>query len=120
MAKILYIEDDRDLSSLLMLWLTRRKHTVLLAQTGLDAMELLEFDRFDLILMDWSLPDMKGTDICENYRKQNGKTPIIMLTGSAGPEIIDIATAAGANLVLLKPPDLPALGAAIESLAVVN
>ena len=116
MAKILYVEDDSDLSGLLVRWLSTKKHTAQLVTSGLEALECLEFEQYDLVLLDCNLPDVDGLEICKQFRSNNGITPIILLTGSSGSEIAESGMKAGANVVLHKPPDLAKLSASINSL----
>jgi DNA-binding response OmpR family regulator len=117
MATILYAEDDDDLSALIVRWLESKSHKVQLVKSGVEALEFLEFERYDLILLDWNLPDGNGISICETLRSQNITTPVIMLTGSSESAAKQSGIKAGANQVFYKPPDLKELGASIDSLS---
>ena len=113
MAKILYVEDDTDLSGLMVRWLQIRQHTVQLVATGYDALEYLEFDKYDLIILDNGLPDLDGLSVCRTFRKKNRVTPIIMLTGRPDANLIEDSLKAGANQVLAKPPNMKELAESI-------
>ena len=116
MAKILYAEDDSDISELIILWLEKRSHVVQLVESGLEALECLEFDSYDLVLLDQNLPDCDGLRICRTFREKNKRTPVIMLTGGRGASSHEDGIAAGANEVLFKPPDLAMLAARMDAL----
>lgn len=83
MPKVLIIEDDRDVSSQVSQWLAGQKFTVEETASGGDALQLLESFKYDLIILDFNLPDMTGDDICRAFRKSGGNTPVLMLTGES-------------------------------------
>ena len=103
MAKILLVEDDSCLSTVNQ-WLTFQKHTVETALTGLEtAMEQLNYDTFDIVILDWHLPDLTGLEICRRLRAQGGTTPVLMLSGNDSPKEHQEGLSAGANCYLKKP-----------------
>lgn len=114
-ARLLVVEDDSSLSKALVDALTFKGHSAELAQTGAEALEQLNFDTFDLILLDWMLPDMEGIDILRHYRQQGGQSPVIVLTGMTDDQQYNEATAAGATLYLAKPFTLKKLSTTIDS-----
>jgi DNA-binding response OmpR family regulator len=116
MAKILYAEDDRDLSAMVIQWLKLEQHEVDDVESGTEALEHLEMISYDIIILDWNLPDLDGLNVCEIFRSKNGSTPIVLLTGMRGKEVKETGIKAGANKIFLKPPDLPALCAYINEL----
>lgn len=81
MAKVLVVEDDEFLQELLAECLSACDHTVELAGTGKDALALIGAGSYDVILLDWQLPDMEGTSILKQYRSDEGKAKVVMLTG---------------------------------------
>lgn len=68
MAKILLLDDDRALCEVVQDWLESKKHTVELAYDGLEGMALLEFSKYDLVILDINMPGMNGIDICRKMR----------------------------------------------------
>lgn len=81
MAKILVVEDDAEVLNSVTKILESDHHTVEKAQNGADGwFHMISFD-YDLILLDWMLPDKQGLDVMKDYRASGGKTPILMLTG---------------------------------------
>jgi two-component system, OmpR family, response regulator len=80
-AKILLVDDDRDLANVILRWLVKEGHDCEHAACGLDATQFLQCNSFDLIILDWSLPDIEGVEVLRKYRAAGAGTPVIMLTG---------------------------------------
>ncbi len=105
MKKILVLEDDADLFSLLKYNLEKGGFAVSGLQTGKGAVELCRQVRPDLILLDVMLPDCDGLDICKNIRQDPnlGATPIIFLTARASETDRIVGLELGANDYVVKP-----------------
>ena len=83
MNKIFLLEDDVSLIDGLRYSLKKNDFDVEIARTVSEALQLLtEMERFDLLILDVTLPDGTGFDVCEKVRKQNVRIPIIFLTAS--------------------------------------
>lgn len=80
MAKILIVEDDAVLASLISDWLIGAGYDVESIQDGMEAAHLLKLGGFDMIVLDWDLPGKNGIDILREFRSGGGKAPVIMLT----------------------------------------
>ena len=85
MQNILIVEDDMDIQELLREFLKEAGYEVMAANDGIEAMDLFEKNKFDLILLDVMLPKIDGFGVCELIRKQS-QVPIIMLTALGGEE----------------------------------
>jgi DNA-binding response OmpR family regulator len=105
MKKILLIEDDSDLFSLLKYNLEKEGFTLTGLQTGKGALELCRQVRPDLILLDIMLPDSDGLDICKGIRKdpELASTPVIFLTARASETDRIVGLELGANDYVVKP-----------------
>lgn len=81
-SRILIVEDEVDLVTLLSYNLEREGHEVLVAGDGDEALLIAEEERPDLILLDWMLPHQSGLEVCRQLRRrpQSRTVPIIMLT----------------------------------------
>ena len=105
MKKILLIEDDSDLFSLLKYNLEKEGFSLTGLQTGKGALELCRQVRPDLILLDIMLPDSDGLDICKGIRKDSelASTPVIFLTARASETDRIVGLELGANDYVVKP-----------------
>lgn len=116
MAKILVIEDDIDFALTVEHALTTANHTVEMAHDGGSATEYLRQGQYDVIILDWQLPDMDGIDILRNFRSRGGITPILMLTGKSQIRDKEVGLDGGADDYLTKPFDARELAARIRAL----
>lgn len=82
-AHILVVEDTTANQELIRLVLERMGHKTTLAHNGKEALDLLEKNTFDLILMDMQMPVMNGYDATRAIRKKGIHIPIIALTAHA-------------------------------------
>jgi CheY-like chemotaxis protein len=105
MKKILLIEDDVDLFSLLKYNLEKEGFSLSGLQTGKGAIELCRQVRPDLILLDIMLPDSDGLDICKGIRRDPdlAGVPIIFLTARASETDRIVGLELGANDYVVKP-----------------
>jgi DNA-binding response OmpR family regulator len=105
MKKVLLVEDDSDLFSLLKYNLEKEGFAISGLQTGKGAVELCRQVRPDLILLDIMLPDSDGLDICKAIRKDPdlSATPIIFLTARASETDRIVGLELGANDYVVKP-----------------
>jgi signal transduction histidine kinase/CheY-like chemotaxis protein len=105
---ILVVEDNEFNRRLLKETLTSWGHQVLLAENGWQALQLLEQQRFDLVLLDIRMPDIDGIEVARRVRQRelerSGKAvPIIAITADADAATRGTCLAAGINAVLAKP-----------------
>jgi DNA-binding response OmpR family regulator len=105
MKKIVLIEDDADLYSLLKYNLEKESFSVAGLQTGKGALELCRQTRPDLVLLDIMLPDSDGLDICKGIRRDPdlASVPVIFLTARASETDRIVGLELGANDYVVKP-----------------
>src|SRR5881397_190509 len=105
MRKIVLIEDDADLYSLIQYNLEKEGFTLAGSQTGKGALELCRRERPDLIILDIMLPDSDGLDICKGIRAhpELASTPVIFLTARASETDRIVGLELGANDYIVKP-----------------
>src|ERR1700759_4516795 len=105
MKKIVLIEDDSDLYSLVQYNLEKEGFTVVGSQTGKGALDLCRRERPDLIILDIMLPDSDGLDICKGIRAHPELThiPLIFLTARASETDRIVGLELGANDYIVKP-----------------
>ena len=82
MSRILLLEDDGSLAEGLCYSLEKEGYVVEAAECVGEAKGLLARGRFDLLLLDVTLPDGTGFEVCEMVRAQGNRVPIIFLTAS--------------------------------------
>ena len=105
MKKILLIEDDTDLFSLLKYNLEKEGFSLTGQHTGKGAIELCRQQRPDLILLDIMLPDSDGLDICKGIRKDPdlAAIPVIFVSARASETDRIVGLKLGANDYVVKP-----------------
>ncbi len=97
--------------------LTSLGHRVVTVGNGAEALEAVQHESFDLILMDMQMPVMDGVTATQAIRALSSRTPpIIGLTASAMKEDIDRCFAAGMNGHVAKPVDIATLAEVIEKM----
>ena len=82
MARILVVEDDRDIADLIVHYLGKAGHTTEWLGTGSEVMPHLARSTVDLVILDWMLPGLSGMEVCDAIRADatTAPIPIIMLT----------------------------------------
>lgn len=80
MANILLVEDDFAFAQILEGFLIKNKHSVEHKQTVKEARKLLQASHYDLILLDYRLPDGNGLELVEQLKSEQVRTPVIMMT----------------------------------------
>lgn len=115
MAKVLLVEDNKDLANLVRSYLEFEKHTVHTAFDGQDGRDSILNQPFDLIILDWDLPELSGIEILRDFRAQGGNTPVIMLTGRQSADEKETGLDEGADDYLTKPFDMKELGARVRA-----
>jgi len=116
MAKILVIDDDNVLLEQVEEWLKHEQHTVECVSDGREALDRLKLYQYDIAILDWGLPSMKGIDVLKEYRSRGGTIPIIMLTGQSEISHKEQGLDTGADDYLTKPFQLKELSARIRAL----
>ncbi len=116
MTRILIIEDEAGLVTVLMDRLLAEGYEVQAAERGDDGERMARTGRFDLLILDLMLPGRSGLDVCRNLRAADLETPILMLT--ARGELVDkvVGLRMGADDYLTKPFAMAELLARIEAL----
>ncbi|MBK9142428.1 MAG: response regulator transcription factor [Candidatus Melainabacteria bacterium] len=116
MAKILLVEDDRDICRSLANWLEKESYTVESVESGADALQLLRSFKYDLLVLDWGLPDMTGLEVLKRYRAEGGDAAVLFLTGRNTIDDKEAGFESGADDYLTKPFEVREFGARVKSL----
>jgi DNA-binding response OmpR family regulator len=114
--KILVVEDNKKLARFLVRALSEEGFIVDQVGDGVTAVSQMQAIPYDVVLLDWMLPEMDGLAVCRAVRQRGVRVPILMLTARAEvPERI-AGLDAGADDYLPKPFDLAELLARVRAL----
>jgi two-component system OmpR family response regulator len=116
-VRILVVEDEARLATLLRRGLTEEAHAVDLAADGEEALAWVDVGDYDAIVLDIMLPGVDGLEVCRRLRQRRVQTPILLLT--ARDSIADRVSGldAGADDYLVKPFAFAELAARLRALA---
>ena len=102
-ARLLIVDDDPELRQFLHTELEIEGYACTEAASGQQALVQLRESRWDLLLLDWTLPDFSGVEICRRLRDSDDHTPVLMLTARDDVRERVEALDAGADDYLTKP-----------------
>ncbi|MGL5082725.1 MAG: two-component system response regulator RppA [Microcoleaceae cyanobacterium] len=114
--RILLVDDEVDLVNSLSQVLTREGYTVDVAYEGSSGKDLATQTHYDLLILDWMLPQTSGLDLCRELRSNSNPTPILFLTAKDTLDDRVAGLDAGADDYLVKPFELRELLARVRAL----
>lgn len=114
--RILVVEDEIKIARAIKQGLEQEGFAVDMVHTGTQGYDYALTEDYDAILLDIMIPEMNGVEVCENLRKENIKTPILMLTAKSTIENKIEGLNCGADDYLTKPFDFAELIARIRAL----
>ena len=103
MKKVLMIEDDPLIVDLVRIHLRQLPADLITTASGQEGLTWLTAQSVDLCILDITLPDMNGIDICRQIRQRDNRMPILMLTAKAQETDKVLGLEAGADDYLTKP-----------------
>jgi two-component system, OmpR family, alkaline phosphatase synthesis response regulator PhoP len=106
---ILLVEDEENLQEALKLNLELEDYEVTSAYNGVEALEQIQKEHFDLMILDVMLPEMDGITVCETIRLQNNDIPILILSAKNSSSDRVLGLKKGADDYLTKPFNLEEL-----------
>jgi len=115
MSRLLVVEDDLQIGTLLESGLRANGHTVEWARTGAAAIELVDQQSFELVLLDLGLPDIDGVQVCREIRLREPDCVLVMLTARRDEMDVIVGLEAGADDYLTKPFGLTELLARVRA-----
>ena len=102
-ARLLIVDDDPELRHFLRTELEIEGYSCAEAATGQQALGQIRAESWNLLLLDWTLPDFSGVEICRRMRGSDDQTPVLMLTARDDVRERVEALDAGADDYLTKP-----------------
>ena len=112
--KLLVCDDDNNICELLRLYLVKEGYSVVLAQSGTEALSLFHKERPDMVLLDIMMPGMDGWQVCREIRKTSD-CPIIMITAKGETFDKVLGLELGADDYIVKPFDTKEVVARIKA-----
>ncbi len=114
--KLLIVEDEPNLLSILRKGFAENNNEVSVAMDGKTALEMLHNYNFDVVILDVMLPDINGIEICRRLRASKNFVPVLLLTALGTSENIVTGLNAGADDYLVKPFKFGELDARVNAL----
>ncbi len=114
MAKILVVDDEAKIRTLLKIMLISQGHEVEEAEDGLDALDVLEKDFFDLVISDIRMDRLDGKGLLEKIHEKDLACPVVFITAFASTESVVDALRLGAVDYLVKPFDEKSVQLSVE------
>ena len=108
------VDDDKDVAISIVRALEALGHAATTCGHAQEAFEMLASQRFDLLLVDYRMPEMTGLDLVTLLREEGHKIPAIMMTGYFATEDRVRVEQLGISTILRKPITLPVLSHALE------
>ncbi|MEM8779658.1 MAG: two-component system response regulator RppA [Cyanobacteria bacterium P01_G01_bin.49] len=114
--KILLVDDEAELTEPLYRILSCEGYDIDVANNGKVGYELARQNAYDLLILDWMLPQKPGISLCQELRSQGNMTPVLFLTAKDTLDDRVIGLDAGADDYLVKPFELRELMARVRAL----
>lgn len=116
MKNILLVEDDPEITKLLKLHFDSQAYILFSSRSGEEAIKKMPGYKFDLIILDITLPGVNGMELCKIFRENNADIPIMMLTSHGEESDKVLALELGADDYVTKPFGVPELMARVKAL----
>ena len=112
--RILVVEDEADVSRAFAEMLEHLGYSSVVCHSAEEAFNLFHAPAFDLLLVDYRMPDMTGLDLVFMLRQEGYKVPVIIVTGHPATQDRITSKDLGVFAILKKPVSAPQLAIAIE------
>jgi len=117
MIRVLLAEDDAKLGKLISYMLMQNRVQVEWIQNGADIFEYAMYSEYDILILDWMMPNVSGVDACRQLRDSGYEKAILMLTAKDSVEDRVTGLDAGADDYLVKPFEFDELLARLRALS---
>ncbi|WP_300459088.1 response regulator [Desulfobacula sp.] len=114
-AKVLIVDDEKDFVEMFSLRLEKQGEKVSTAHSGREALEVLEHEPIDVVILDIRMPGMDGIDTLRQIKKRYPIVEVILLTGHGSTETAVEGMKLGAFDYLMKPADFEEIKIKLEN-----
>jgi CheY-like chemotaxis protein len=114
MAKVLVIDDEPNIRTLLDILLHSQRYDVILADNGWDGLLLYRQEHPDVIVLDLKMPGLDGVTVLKQIRSADLTQPVIVLTGDSTPQAERQIRALGVSEFIIKGSSLHLLGRVLQ------
>ncbi|MBS3738618.1 T9SS response regulator signal transducer PorX [Mesohalobacter halotolerans] len=101
--KILWVDDEIDLLKPHIMFLSKKDYDVTTCQSGMEAIETIENERFDIVFLDENMPGLSGIDTLAEIKTKQNNLPVVMITKSEEEYIMEEAIGSKIADYLIKP-----------------
>lgn len=116
MMQILLVDDETELTTPLARVLTAEGYQVDVANNGVKGEELAQNHRYNLLILDWLMPEKSGLELCQNLRSRGDQTPVLFLTAKDTVDDRVQGLDVGADDYIIKPFELREFLARVRAL----
>ena len=113
--RVLVVDDEKDFLFTMVYWLKSKGYSVLTANSGAEALEIIKKEQIDIIFLDMYMPMMSGPETLKNLRQLNKDVPVIIITAYANDEKVAEAEQYGVSGLFCKQRELSESEALIET-----
>jgi DNA-binding NtrC family response regulator len=115
-VRLLLVDDDPNMQRMVALFLNKKNYDLEISSNGRKALDLLDKNKYDLIISDMQMPLMDGLELLQKIRAKKIKTPVILISAYTSVDLPNDADTSDFAAVLFKPFDSSNLIATIEKI----
>ena len=104
--KVLHVDDSKAMRMIVQRTLKKAGFDgleIVEAENGVEALDVIEKEKPDVVLSDWNMPEMNGIELLERLRAEGNEITFGFITSESSAEIKNMATEAGASFLITKP-----------------
>lgn len=103
MSKLLIVDDEIDIREFAKRFFQKRSVNVFTASGGVEAIEIIEREKPNLVLLDFQMEEISGIEVLKKLRAKENQTRVIMVTGMEDPAVVSEANRLGVLAYVHKP-----------------
>ncbi|MFC2045272.1 response regulator [Chloroflexota bacterium] len=115
---ILIIDDEPIIGELFKRSLSEQGHDITTCVKGVQSLDIISNQSFDLIFLDLMLPDLGGIEVFKHIRRVDEKIPVVIITGLYESDLVNQVMTLGPFMVLKKPFTITTINSIVSILAI--